>query len=426
MRQLLIAALLATAASAQIALGPAEIAAASKRLEPRENETALRCEVEPTKPALNFGLRFQAGYLLRVPLIQYPGSGHTWNIVLRVTPEGGAKQPVYLGDHIDLPPTLRPDALAETSGTFLLGEGRYGVSFAMSDDSGRVCRKQWQLEAEMGRGERTLELTMPPGMAGSLSWSGTAANAPPLRPNPRRLTVLVNSSAPYRPPFRPPLRPITGPPPFPARDAIADYRATLLGILSALLEQFPGTAVRLVVFDLDQQREILREESFTLADMHKAAHAANDLEHWAADYHDLQNQPGQRGFIARLIDSEIHAQVRADLVLFLGPRVGTAEKMPREWLRAEAGARERFLYLQYNVYRVPVDPGAPIEMTSRGGGELPMGHGMVTRPELPDGIAEAVARLKGKTLAVHTPVEFAKAIEEIRRTAAPRARAPAR
>jgi hypothetical protein len=36
-------------------------------------------------------------------------------------------------------------------------------------------------------------------------------------------------------------------------------------------------------------------------------------------------------------------------------------------------------------------------------------------PEPPDLIELAVARLRGKTLAVHSPVDFAKAVEAIRR-----------
>jgi hypothetical protein len=77
MRQLIIATVLAGMASAQTAVNPADIPTAIKALESHEGEKNLQCEVEPTKPILNFGLRFQAGYLLEVPLVQYSGAGHT-------------------------------------------------------------------------------------------------------------------------------------------------------------------------------------------------------------------------------------------------------------------------------------------------------------------------------------------------------------
>jgi len=38
-------------------------------------QTQLPCEVTPAKPALNFGFRFQAGYVLRTSLDLYQGGG---------------------------------------------------------------------------------------------------------------------------------------------------------------------------------------------------------------------------------------------------------------------------------------------------------------------------------------------------------------
>ena len=90
MRQLIVVTLLACASSAQSLINPADIPAATKALEYHEGEKSLRCDVEPTKPVLNFGLRLQAGYLLEVPLVQYSGTGHTWTTTVRVTPEDAA------------------------------------------------------------------------------------------------------------------------------------------------------------------------------------------------------------------------------------------------------------------------------------------------------------------------------------------------
>src|SRR5580698_7885130 len=130
MRQLTVVTLLACTTSAQSIINPADIPAAAKALEYHEGEKSLRCDVEPTKPALNFGLRLQAGYLLEVPLVQYSGTGHTWTTTVRVAPEGG-REPVYLADLVALPKNPHPEFTAQTTGTFLLGEGRYHVEFAV-------------------------------------------------------------------------------------------------------------------------------------------------------------------------------------------------------------------------------------------------------------------------------------------------------
>ena len=115
MHIIVLRAILALAASAaafsQAVVEPAKIREILKHLEPREGEQTLRCEVIPIKPALNFSFRFQAGFIVRVPLNQYFGPGHRWVLLIRVTPEGG--QPVYLMSVIRLPDV--PSALSSAA-----------------------------------------------------------------------------------------------------------------------------------------------------------------------------------------------------------------------------------------------------------------------------------------------------------------------
>ena len=56
------------------------------RLDPKEGERRLTCDVEPVKPSLSFGFRFRAGYIFRVPLTQYSGARHRWSVVTEITP----------------------------------------------------------------------------------------------------------------------------------------------------------------------------------------------------------------------------------------------------------------------------------------------------------------------------------------------------
>lgn len=413
MRQLLIATLLVETAAAQIAVNPAAIPGGARTLEYHQGEKSLRCNVEPTKPVLNFGLRFQAGYLLEVPLVQYFGARHTWTTVMRVTPESGG-EPVYLSDLTQLPVGPHPDFVAQVTGTFLLGAGRYHVAFAVSDDDGRICRKEWDVAAAAGRGERSIRVAMEPNKVADLSYSAPAESVAVGPPVPRRITVLMNSSPPYRPHLRPDFQPgltilRTEAPEF------VDYRESLLGILSSLLEKLPGTVVRLVVFDLDQEREVLRQDEFTLRDMDKAAHAADDLAHWVVTVRELQAQPGRWGLLTKLIRREINEQDPAEAVLFLGPRIGSAEEMPAHFLESEKRADIRFLYLQYNLSHEGMLAGIPPEMSTAPPERRPSLPKIGLEIDQMDAIDQAVTRLRGKTLTVCSPLDFARAIAAIKR-----------
>ena len=396
-------------ASAQKVVTPSDVPAAIKALESHESEKLLRCSVEPSKPVLNFSLRFQSGYLLEVPLVQYAGAGHTWTTSLRVTPEGG--QPVYLADQVDLPATSHPEFIAQVTGTFLLGEGRYRVEAAVADDTGRVCRKEWPILAATDRSERSIKVAIPPNTVSDLSYvpPGDAPSGPPV---PRRITILMNSSPPYKVDqsfrsslLRPHLKELE----------FVDHREALVGILSSLLEKLPGTNVRLVVFDFDQQRELLRQDGFTLNDMEKAAHAADDLEHWVVTVRELQEQAGSWALLSNLIKRELAEPQSPDLILFLGPRVGMNAEMPVHFLDAERKTEKRFLYLQYVLAAEEFSTGPPPEMNNRPStrtGTIPTGIRVI--PPL-DAIDVTVARLKGKTLPVHSALDFSKAIDTIKR-----------
>src|SRR5262245_27069168 len=91
-------------APSQTLLDPNRISPGLKKLlENREEKQSLKCEVRPIQPALNFGFSFQSGFVARVPLSQYLGSGHGWAILMKVTPQGGDRLPAYLATRIGLP-----------------------------------------------------------------------------------------------------------------------------------------------------------------------------------------------------------------------------------------------------------------------------------------------------------------------------------
>src|SRR5262249_44493441 len=91
------------AASAQALVAPARLPASLKNFERAPNQPSVRCEVTPVKPTLDYGFRFGAGYVVHVPLNQYPGSGHRLTMLTRITPQGGDRKPVYLINVVRLP-----------------------------------------------------------------------------------------------------------------------------------------------------------------------------------------------------------------------------------------------------------------------------------------------------------------------------------
>jgi len=77
--------------------------------------------------------------------------------------------------------------------------------------------------------------------------------------------------------------------------------------------------------------------------------------------------------------------------LFLGPMARYADKMPQEAIEKPAAGRPRFFYFQY---RPPY---------------------MAMQSTIPDVIHSAVSRLKGKTVIIHSPGDFAKGIDQVER-----------
>lgn len=390
MRGATIAAILAGAAAAQTVSDSARLPEAGVEY------GSLPCAVEPVKPALNFSFRFQAGYVFRVPFNLYQGGGHHWQVGFEVTPDSGNRRPVYFTDWMNLP-AARPEAIGEVRSAFLLGEGRYHVKWSLLDDLGRVCRKEWDVEARAGRNER---VTMPPDTAGDLAWR-PAAESEKAGGYPRRLTVLLNAALPasvHQPEGR---------------------WARLVSMVSALVERLPGTAVRMVVFNLDQQRELFRQDAFTLAGMNQVSHAADGLAQWAVDYHVLQNPGGAWRLLADLVNGETHAADRPDAVVFLGLPWGTPEKIAADFPGAGHDDAPRFFYLSARAAaRLPEAPTVAdgIQSYNRGTrqGAIHRIPAMAPRDQ-PDAIEQCLRRLKGKTLGIYTPADFSKAIGEIER-----------
>ncbi len=287
----LFGALTLAAASAQTLVPQNQIAnfLVSKQLDP------LKCQAEALRPVLDFSFRFHAGYTVRAPIDQYSGPGHKWAIVVQIQPESGPA--VYFVERLNLPAVSGSKAEAAAGGGYLLGVGRYRTTLLLLDDQSRICRADWTIDARLGANDRGVKMSIPPGAIQEMSTRGTAA-ASPHQPPLNRLTVLLHAA-----------------PVFPRMTKVQPGdTVTLLGALSSLLTLAPARSVRLVVFNLDQQKEIYRADQFTPDQLPAVRQAIFDLQLATVDYHQLQNPAGHLDLLTHLADQEMHAENPADAV----------------------------------------------------------------------------------------------------------------
>ena len=361
----------------------------------------LPCTVKFTKPRLNLGLRFESTYTVQASLDPYAGAEHRWRILFRVTPVGG--EPVYFVDSLPLspPPNAGFDAVA--TGTFFTGEGDYNVKWALWDDLGRVCRQDFRLEAHLSGHERNVKAVMPPGAVGDFSWRPASNDSQAAKT--RHVTILVNAALPIAHQGQPP----------------DNQWPALLTILSSVLERMPEADVRLIVFNLDQQRELFRKDHFTPSDIAGIVHAADVLSRWTVDSEVLKKPLGGWELIGGLENAEIHTAPPPDTVLFVGLPAASAEKMPDETPRSESAKALRFVYLRYRPPESEInrrqwgqtgDPEHPFIGSGRSMGVIPR-SGPRSDADQPDPIEQAVRRMGGKTIAISSADTLSKAISEV-------------
>jgi hypothetical protein len=366
--------LFAAVASAQSIINPDRLSPRLKNaIEQRDGRSSIKCEVTPIKPALNWGFRFQAGYVTRIPLDQYLGSGHRWAIIVKITPEFGEPRPVYLMSRITLPTIPQTKLKGELGGGYVLGEGRYMVEWTLIDNKDRICRKDWKVEVERGRSERNVAVALPPNTVRDLSFrQRREMKAEKAGVSPMRITLLLHA-APLSP-RRSRLRP---------SDTLM-----LLGSVSSLLESLPVASARLVVFNLDQQKEIFRRDDFDPRTLDQVAQEMNQMELGSVEYSILENSRGHVQLLSDLVNQELAVKEPSDAVVFIGPLSRYTDKIREINLEKPRDAAPHFFYFQLRPY---------FRRTAN----------------FPDSIHYAVDKVKGKTIVIHSPGEFANAIEQL-------------
>jgi hypothetical protein len=390
--------ILTATASAQTIIGPDSLAEARRAFE--RSGPPLRCDVANTHPALTYRLRFQAGYQIHIPLVQFHQSGDTLHTLLRVTPDAG--QPVYLTQTENLAAGL-PDAhsWAELSGAFLVGEGAYSVDARVEDNSGRVCRVKWRVQTRRNGSERDLQPGASPATVSDLA---NVRGVDPTGPKIPRLAIMLHAASPSASAAK-------------MRD---ENIAMLLDSLTSVLEQMPTASVSLTVFNLQQESVLLRKDGFKAADLDEVRSVLSHLDLALVDYKKLQTQPGPGDMLSNLVRDAVRSPAPPAAVIFMGPKTSAAVAryealdLPREL--------PPLFYLQFWSAPLRFGMGGPAGGMGRGGrGRMqpPLQDGgpttiePISTPSLPDGIGVWIGRLKGDTLAITNPHELADAIRHL-------------
>ena len=364
---------MASAAFGQVVIERARVPQEWRDFRDLKVERKLECAVSPVKPSLNYSFRFQTGYVVRMPIRQYEGARQRLITFFRVTPDDNEREPVYFLSTAQIPQAPRTNITVELGGGYVVGEGKYRVDWVMADESGRACAKNWRIEAKLGRKERGVAPGAAPGTVDQISlrrW--TRGSKGPDNPEGHRVTILMHAA------------PVVS-----RRLRLGGFdRVLLLSSLASLIERLPLRSARLVVFNLDQQREIYRTEDFEPPDFTRVSRALSELELGVVDYDVIKNRRGHVDLVAELIGEALE-QKSSDAVVFLGPKPKQFDKVQRSLLPERSPGQPPLFYVQFRPF--------------------------VIGYSYPDTLMNAVSRMDGKTFQVYSPSDFAAAITEINR-----------
>ncbi len=392
---LLLLAAFAVGASAQDLLTSDSCSGIQALLPDAGGKQTLEGHAELRHPWLNYAFRFQAGYSIEIPLRQFAGKGNTVRVIARVRPSDGSRPPVCLfqsGELPEIPEGGKPDL--PITGAFFLGEGNYRVDLAVFDQAGRLYQARFNLEAALKGGDRKVRLELAPGEVqplGSLRWKPHSEPAG----RTRRLTLLLNAASLYGEGKLP---------------ALYDP-VLLLSSLSTVLSEGAFDQVRLIAFNLDQQRELFRQDRFDADGFRKLAETLLSLKLSSVPVTALAPGEARHALINSLVRAEMSSEKPPDAILFLGPYADDESKWRSVPCESGHGGPAIF-YFQQRINRAM---GRRLRDDFAGRAERTMG----VRPiELPDTLERLVHACSGEVYRIHDPAELASAIAKLNSKAA--------
>jgi len=341
----------------------------------------LKCEIRLQQPFLDFEFRFDVSYIARCPVKEFDGKASTLFTFIRITPESGRRR--LLGEAFALPEI--PESMRahtnlkklksefDFSGGFAAGEGRYSVEVLIGErQTGRMCRKSWKVALARSHGEQKIPLSIGESVVVPMGFHRWEKKADP---NGLRVTVLLDAAPIF---------------PYAAKLRVWD-RSFLLSTLCSLLEQIDYESVRVVAFNLDQQKEIFHDQLKGSAGFIQLNRAMQDLELGKVSYQILQQREGATDLLTRLANGENSDPEASDLVILLGPHTRYTQKIPSERLQPSVAPSSRgpkFFYLEY----MPV---------------------WLRGAEFADNVEQLTKAFGGKSFKIYSPADLANAIQKL-------------
>ena len=364
----------AAALRAQTLVPSTQVAHINDLINENAGKNSLKCTIRWWEPNLDFNLRFVTGFHITARVSDLAESEQVL-VVIRVTPTSGKS--VLLAQTTDIVPpspnhpTQDPAAdprLFRMSLSFAVGEGHYNVDAFVLDKKLRRYHRRWKIDtprynvrsAPPALSPRTVAAIDPDSWDGKLTADGL------------RLTVLLDAA---------PVVPT-------AAKLRSSDRVFLLQSLSSLLKQMPVRSVKVVAFNLEQQREIFRQDNFDSAGFDSLAKTLENLGLNTVSVNAL-HRDAWLPFLLRLATEQASPDASgeppADAVIFLGPNSRLDRPATKESIRAIATSPVRFFYLEYYGFRAP----------------------------FPDAIDHLTRDLHGSVYHINTASEFAAAIQKI-------------
>ena len=123
----------------------------------------------------------------------------------------------------------------------------------------------------------------------------------------------------------------------------------MLDGLLGLMERLPISSVRLIIFNLEQQEELLRRKAFTVSELDGVARALKELELGSVQLGVLEKPKGHIDLITSLLNTEIRSSSPSDAIVFLGPQERYFDKAPDGALDTPRGYKPRFYSVQLRL-----------------------------------------------------------------------------
>lgn len=301
----------------------------------------LKCSARFFKPFVDFEFKFVTGVYFGIKSKQFWDRKVTSNLEMIVEPIGGTPgTPARLADRMETSEVVPKGFKGEltASAAFALGPGKYRVSWRLTDDTGRTCSGSRELKAALSRGERSVELALPPGKIEDPSIYAFRDEPPIDRPflrMSRKLKVLVSVDVTGR--RRRPVRP--------SMSRLLPHFAAL----RQLVRTPHYNEFSLVVFSFEDQTVVARQEYDATIEFRQLSSIVDKLQPDTVDIEQLARGSEKRFFERMLID-ELLGGERPDGVVFVGEDLNFGQRVSEHAVIRLRTLRVPFAFLDTSRY----------------------------------------------------------------------------